>query len=101
MTERNLALALMRAGRLTMGQVQSAAKMRTQEKNLARVLVELQWISQADILLFDPHAFETPPLLSAAPNAVTTNGAAKSGDSRVTAANGATLERFTRKRRGK
>ncbi len=64
MTERNLALALMRAGRVTMEQVQSAAKMRTTEKNLSHVLVELGWVSRADILLFDPRAFEVPALLT-------------------------------------
>ena len=66
MTERNLALALMRAGRVTMEQVQAAARMRTTEKNLSHVLVELGWVPSADILLFDPRAFETPPLLTPA-----------------------------------
>ncbi len=68
MTDRNLALALMQAGRLTMEQVQAAGKLRAPGKRLAHVLVELDWIPRADILLLDAQAFDAKTAQNTAPN---------------------------------
>ena len=49
MTDRELAIQLIDAGVLTREQAQSAARMRTSEKRLAAVLVDLGWSSPDDI----------------------------------------------------
>jgi len=57
MTEKQLALALMRAKLINMDRVQAAVRLRTPGKGLARVLVEMDWVASGDILKIDPNAF--------------------------------------------
>jgi len=56
MTEQQLVRALVEAGLITQIQVQTADLLRSPEKDFAAVIVEMGWVSPADILKIDPGA---------------------------------------------
>ncbi len=56
MTDQELARALFEAGLLTQEQVQTAAAQRAPGKNFAQTVVQLGWVTPAQIAQFDPNA---------------------------------------------
>ena len=71
MTDQELARALFEAGLLTQEQVQTAAAQRTPTQNFAQVVVNMGWVSPAQIAQFDPNALgvQTPPTAQPIPTA--------------------------------
>jgi uncharacterized membrane protein len=70
MTDQELARALFEAGLLTQEQVQTAAAQRTPTQNFAQAVVNLGWVSPAQIAQFDPNALSvqtSPPTMPGAP----------------------------------
>lgn len=63
MTDQELARALFEAGILTQEQVQTAAAQRSATQNFAQIVVQMGWVSPAQIAQFDPNALgaQTPP----------------------------------------
>lgn len=81
MTDQELARALFEAGLLTQEQVQSAASQRTAGKNFAQTVVQMGWVTPAQIAQFDPNALggqAAPPMPTAPPT-----GGAWQGDSAI------------------
>ena len=81
MTDQELARALFEAGLLTQEQVQTAAAQRAPNKNFAQTVVQLGWVTPAQIAQFDPNALNdqaaTTPLPM--PTAPPTSGPWQSG----------------------
>ncbi len=69
MTDQELARALFEAGLLTQEQVQSAASQRAAGKNFAQTVVQLGWVTPAQIAQFDPNALGGQMPMPAAPPA--------------------------------
>lgn len=56
MNDQELARALFEAGLLTQEQVQTAASQRTATRNFAQIVVDMGWVTPAQIAQFDPNA---------------------------------------------
>ena len=67
MTDQELARALFEAGLLTQEQVQTAAAQRAPGKNFAQTVVQMGWLTPAQIAQFDPNALGGQPPMPSAP----------------------------------
>jgi hypothetical protein len=80
MTDQELARALFEAGILTQEQVQTAAAQRSATQNFAQIVVNMGWVSPAQIAQFDPNALgvqtpsPAPPMPAPPPPGHTTSG---------------------------
>ena len=69
MTDQELARALFEAGLLTQEQVQTAASQRVAGQNFAQTVVQLGWVTPAQIAQFDPNALSGQAPMQGAPQA--------------------------------